>query len=163
MSSDPTLLLQASDLTRKVNNTAVVDNVSLSLQRGDILGLLGLNGAGKSTTLKMLAGVLTPDAGQISIAGHSLSDDPMAAKRHIGFLPDQPPVYPDMTVTAYLRLSAQLRRVTGSQIEERMNTVMERCELISVAKKAYWKTIQRLPTESRLGPGFDPHARSCTT
>ena len=134
MSSDPTLLLQASDLTRKVNNTAVVDNVSLSLQRGDILGLLGLNGAGKSTTLKMLAGVLTPDAGQISIAGHSLSDDPMAAKRHIGFLPDQPPVYPDMTVTAYLRLSAQLRRVTGSQIEERMNTVMERCELISVAK-----------------------------
>ena len=139
MSSDPTLLLQASDLTRKVNNTAVVDNVSLSLQRGDILGLLGLNGAGKSTTLKMLAGVLTPDAGQISIAGHSLSDDPMAAKRHIGFLPDQPPVYPDMTVTAYLRLSAQLRRVTGSQIEERMNTVMERCELISVAKKRIGK------------------------
>ena len=139
MSSDPTPLLQASALTRMVNTTAVVDNVSLSLQRGDILGLLGLNGAGKSTTLKMLAGVLTPDAGQISIAGHSLLDDPMAAKQQIGFLPDQPPVYPDMSVAAFLKLSAQLRRVPSNNIKEQMNTIMERCELSSVAKKRIGK------------------------
>ncbi len=135
MSSDPTPLLQASALTRMVDTTAVVDNVSLSLQRGDILGLLGLNGAGKSTTLKMLAGVLTPDAGQISIAGHSLLDDPMAAKQQIGFLPDQPPVYPDMSVAGFLKLSAQLRRVPSNNIEKQLHTIVERCELGSVTKK----------------------------
>ncbi len=139
MSSDPTPLLQASDLTRMVNTTAVVDNVSLSLQRGDILGLLGLNGAGKSTTLKMLAGVLTPDAGQITIAGHSLHDDPIAAKQQIGFLPDQPPVYPDLSVAAYLKLSAQLRRVPSNHLKEQTDAIMERCELTEVAKKRIGK------------------------
>jgi len=139
MPSEDSLLLQASNLTRKVSNTAVVDNVSLSLQRGDVLGLLGLNGAGKSTTLKMLAGVLTPDGGDVSIAGHSLQDDPIAAKQRIGFLPDQPPVYPDMSVSAYLKLSAKLRRIPNSNIADSMSFVMERCELQDVAKKAIGK------------------------
>jgi len=135
MPSDPSPLLEASNLTRMVNSNAIVDSVSLTLHRGETLGLLGLNGAGKSTTLKMLAGVLTPDDGQITVAGHSLFDDPMAAKQQIGFLPDQPPVYPDMSVLAYLKLSAQLRRVPNGNLKVQVHSIMERCDLHDVAKK----------------------------
>jgi ABC-2 type transport system ATP-binding protein len=139
MPSNSNLLLQASALTRKMGDTAVVDNVSLSLRQGDILGLLGLNGAGKSTTLKMLAGVLTPDSGDISIAGYPLDDDPIKARQRIGFLPDQPPVYPEMTVAAYLRFCAKLRRVHNNDIPSRCLDVLEACELTAVAKKRIGK------------------------
>ncbi len=126
-------------LTRKMGDTTVVDNLSLELQQGDILGLLGLNGAGKSTTLKMLAGVLAPDSGDIIIAGHDLNDDPIKARQQIGFLPDQPPVYPEVTVAAYLRFCAKLRRVPNGDIASRCQSALEACELTGVAKKRIGK------------------------
>jgi len=109
--------------------------MSLTLNRGDVLGLLGLNGAGKSTTLRMLAGTLTPDSGSVSIAGHSLHDEPIKARACLGYLPDQPPLYNDMRITEYLTFTARLRRVASSEINKRVNTVMTHCDLHSMSSK----------------------------
>ena len=110
-----------------------MQDVSLELGRGEVLGLLGHNGAGKSTTLQMLAGVLRPDSGSIAIGGADLATQPERAKRQLGFLPETPPLYRDMTVDAYLIFAARLRQVTdvaGALAETR-----RRCGLESVSNK----------------------------
>ena len=99
-----------------------------------MLGLLGLNGAGKSTTLRMLAGVLTSDAGAITVCGHSMIDEPLAARARIGYLPDEPPLYGDMRVTDYLQLVARLRRLQGAAITNRVNAVLTQCSLEEKAR-----------------------------
>jgi len=126
-------LLEATQLNRRLSADAGIHDISLSLQRGDVLGLLGLNGAGKSTTLKMLAGTLVPDSGHVSISGFSIAETPLQARQRIGYLPDTPPLYNDMRVADYLRLSAKLRRVRKSSISEKLNEVLEHCDLQSVS------------------------------
>lgn len=128
-------LLQADGLRRAYGGTTTVHGLSLSLARGDVLALLGLNGAGKSTSLRLLAGVLAADAGHITVAGHSLEDDPLAARARLGFLPDQPPLYPDMRVRDYLALAARLRRVPAAAISERVADVLARCDLEAVSRR----------------------------
>lgn len=118
---------------RQISPTARIADVSLNLHQGDVLGLLGLNGAGKSTTLKMLAGILVPDAGDIEIAGLSLADDPLGARARLGYLPDTPPLYPDMRVSAYLKLAAQLRRVPKRQVKAAVSRAIELCDLGKVS------------------------------
>ncbi len=114
------LRLTAQGLTRYYGQYRAVDQVDITLARGEILGLLGPNGAGKTTTLRMLAGALAPSAGTIRITGHDLARAPIAAKRHIGYLPERPPVYPELTVDEYLRFCARLhgigRRARGDAI-----------------------------------------------
>lgn len=129
-----TIALMANSLSRKLSDTASVSDISLSLNRGDIVGLLGLNGAGKSTTLRMLAGVLVPDAGTVTINGISLLDEPLEARRHIGYLPDQPPLYNDMRVNEYLTLTGRIRGLKGSQLHTRLSAVTEQCKLTNVSR-----------------------------
>src|SRR5580658_6243437 len=100
---EPEILLEARDLSRRYGHINAVSGLNLSLQKGQILGLLGPNGAGKSTTMKMLAGCLAPSAGEVRIKGVSLAQDPKAAKASLGYLPEQPPLYPELTVEEYLR------------------------------------------------------------
>ena len=88
MSASTEVLLDAQELERRLSDRAKVSGISIRLGRGDVLGLLGLNGAGKSTTLRMLAGVLTSDAGAITVCGPSMIDEPLAARARIGYLPD---------------------------------------------------------------------------
>jgi len=134
MVNDRPILLQANALTREISPSAKVADVSLTLRRGDVLGLLGLNGAGKSTTLKMLAGLLVPDEGDIFIHGESLAEQPLKARAHLGYLPDTPPLYPDMRVASYLKLTAQLRRVPRKQIKSAVSYALETCDLGSVSR-----------------------------
>jgi len=129
------VLLEAHSLSRSLSDQAQVQDVSLTLRRGDVLGLLGLNGAGKSTTLRMLCGVLVPDAGHVTIAGHSLADDPLRARARIGFLPDQPPLYADMRVENYLQLCAKLRRIDKASVNDRVTAIIDRCDLGSVRRQ----------------------------
>jgi len=128
------ILLRAHALTRKISPSAQVADVSITLRQGDVLGLLGLNGAGKSTTLKMLSGLLVPDSGEIEIGGQSLADYPLKARAQLGYLPDTPPLYPDMKVSAYLKLAAQLRRVPKNQLKASVDYAVQTCDLASVAK-----------------------------
>ena len=96
-------LVQVDHLTRYYSQTCAVDDVSFNLARGEVLGFLGPNGAGKSTTMQMITGNLAPSAGQISIDGMDLLDQPKRAKQAIGYLPEQPPVYRELTVDEYLQ------------------------------------------------------------
>jgi len=129
MPASTEVLLDAHELERRLSDRALVSGISITLARGDVLGLLGLNGAGKSTTLRMLAGVLTSDAGSITVCGRSMVDEPLAARERIGFLPDEPPLYNDMRVTDYLTLVARLHRLKGSELKDRVNLVIEQCAL----------------------------------
>lgn len=127
-------LLEAQALTLQHANGAGVAELSLSLHRGDILGLLGLNGAGKSTTLRLLCGILQPDRGQVVIDGLSLAEYPLQARARIGYLPDQPPLYDEMRVCEYLRLCARIRGLERPRARQRVTRIIEQCDLGDVRR-----------------------------
>ncbi len=129
------ITLSARNLTRRFGQRQVIHDISLELGRGEVLGLLGHNGAGKSTTLQMLAGALKPHSGQIEICGFDLVRQPQQAKARVGFLPETPPLYRDMTVDGYLTFAAKLRRVPRAQIAQALTGTKSRCGLQDCGKK----------------------------
>lgn len=133
--SPGTALLDARGLSVRLGADSGVHDISLSLRRGDIVGLLGLNGAGKSTTLRMLCGVLVPDEGSIMINGHSMADHPLQARAQVGYLPDQPPLYDDMRVCEYVALTGRIRGLKGKRLTDRQAQVTEQCALGDVQRK----------------------------
>jgi len=106
---DREILISVNAVYRYYGDHCAVNNVSFNVERGEVLGFLGPNGAGKSTTMQIISGVMTASSGSVSIAGFDIIDNPRSAKKQIGFLPEQPPLYPDLTVDEYLRYAAQLR------------------------------------------------------
>ena len=128
-------LVQTTGLYRYYNQHCAVDDVSFTLSRGDVLGFLGPNGAGKSTTMQMLTGNLSPSAGEIIINGVDLLDAPKEAKREIGYLPEQPPVYRELTVNEYLDYCARLNRIPRGHRARALATARERCGLDEVATR----------------------------
>jgi len=130
-----TALIKAQNLHQYYADTHAVNDVSIELHQGDILGLLGPNGAGKSTTIQMLSGVLAPSAGQISINGIDLLDQPIKAKSQIGYLPDKPPLYPELTVDEYLNYAAGLRRIKRANISSLREQAKQRCGLEGYGKR----------------------------
>ncbi len=106
-------LIAAHALTKRFGRFTAVDGVSLQVPRGEVLGFLGPNGAGKTTTMKMLTGFLTPTAGRAAIAGHDIQEEPLAAKRCFGYLPEGAPLYEDMTVESFLAFTAEVRDLAG--------------------------------------------------
>ena len=135
MAVTPEITLSARNLTRHFGQRRVIHDISLELVRGEVLGLLGHNGAGKSTTLQMLAGALKPHSGQIEICGFDLVRQPRQAKARVGFLPETPPLYRDMTVDGYLTFAARLHWVLQAQIAEVLTEAKNRCGLRDCGKK----------------------------
>ena len=129
------VILSARNLSRRFGGREVIHNVSLELGRGEVLGLLGHNGAGKSTTLQMLTGALAPHSGEISICGFDLARQPKEAKARIGFLPETPPLYKDMNVDSYLLFAAKLRGIPQSRIAAALAEAKRRCGLQDAGKK----------------------------
>jgi ABC-2 type transport system ATP-binding protein len=113
-------LIEIEGLTKRFGTFTAVDGVSFTVARGEVLGFLGPNGAGKSTTMKMLAGFVTPTAGTARIAGHDVQTEPIAARRHLGFLPEGAPTYPEMTVVGFLAFCARIRGYAGRDLTERV-------------------------------------------
>ena len=124
-----TITLSAQNLCRNYGSYAAVHKINLQLRRGEVLGLLGPNGAGKTTTMRMLTGNLAPSTGSIEICGIDLLDKPQQAKAHLGFLPEIPPLYQDMTVDEYLLFAARLHRVSKQTVQTVLGSVKQRCGL----------------------------------
>jgi ABC-2 type transport system ATP-binding protein len=126
------VLIQARGLTRRYGPTIAVKELDLTLRKGEIVGLLGPNGAGKSTTMKMLTGNLAPSAGEVTIKGVSLRENAKLAKRYIGYLPEQPPVYPELTVDEYLRFCASLHGIAKKDLVTALDSAKRDCGLTEV-------------------------------
>jgi ABC-2 type transport system ATP-binding protein len=122
-------LLKAAGVSRYFGPVCAVTDFNLELNEGEVLGLLGPNGAGKTSTLQMLSGNLAMSAGQISIQDYDLKDEPRQAKSMIGYLPEQPPLYRDLTVDEYLRYCAKLKRIPRDNVDETLNETKRRCGL----------------------------------
>jgi len=129
------VLIEARGLTRRYGPTVAVNNLDLTLRKGEVLGLLGPNGAGKSTTMKMLTGNLAPSDGDIRIKGVSMRDEPKLAKRHLGYLPEQPPVYPELTVDEYLSYCGGLHGIAKSALPEALASAKRDCGLTDVGNR----------------------------
>src|ERR1700722_15276510 len=119
-------------LSRHFGPIVAVDNVTFNVARGEVLGFLGPNGAGKSTTMKMVTGFLAPSSGTAVVCGADIVDEPIAAKRHIGYLPEGAPAYPDMTPASFLRFIAAIRGFKGDAARARIDLAIERTALQSV-------------------------------
>ena len=136
----PEITLSARNLTRRFGNHQVIHSVSLELKRGEVLGLLGHNGAGKTTTLQMLTGCLLPNSAEknecsIEICGISLLRQPVRAKAHLGYLPETPPLYRELSVNDYLTFAARLRGMKSAAVAEALLQTRQRCGLETVGKK----------------------------
>lgn len=128
-------LISVNNLTRRYGDFCAVNNISFELAAGDILGFLGPNGAGKSTTMQMLTGNLAPTLGEISINGVDLLENPKAAKASLGYLPENPPLYKEMTVTEYLQFCGRLHRINKQALSNVCDSAIERCGLSNVRKR----------------------------
>src|SRR6185503_16942311 len=104
-------MIEVSHLVKSYRDLKAVQDVSFKVEKGEILGFLGPNGAGKTTTMRMITGVLPPTSGSAKVAGFDVFEQPMEVKRRIGYLPETPPVYTDMTVRAYLKFVAEIKGV----------------------------------------------------
>ena len=125
-------LIVVEHVSRDYGNHRAVDDISFSVARGEVLGFLGPNGAGKTTTMHIICGVLAPTSGRVNIAGYDIAEQPESAKAHIGYLPEQPPLYPELSVDQYLRYCACLRRVPRSRRAAAVANARARCGLEQV-------------------------------
>jgi ABC-2 type transport system ATP-binding protein len=140
MSDQPeAAMIEAAGLSKYYGDFAAIDDVSFKIHRGEVVAFLGPNGAGKSTTMKLLTGYLSPTAGIARIAGHDMAFDRMAGAAVLGYLPENGPLYPDMTPRALLEFFADARGMPAARKKERIEAVVELCALRSVIGKAIGK------------------------
>lgn len=125
-------MIEVSHLTKQYGNHLAVDDVSFTVADGQICGLLGPNGAGKSTIMNILTGYLSATSGQVTVAGHPLPEEADAAKACVGYLPEQPPLYPEMTVQEYLTFAAELKGVKKAERKEQVCPAARRTGLEAV-------------------------------
>ncbi len=122
-------MIEVEDLSKRYGDVLAVDALSFSVARGEVVGFLGPNGAGKTTTMRMLTGFLPPSDGTAQIAGHDILEDSRAARRAVGYLPETPPLYPEMRVEDYLAYVAAIRDVPRRARDEKVSRAIERCAL----------------------------------
>lgn len=125
-------MIQVQHLIKLFGNFRAVDDITFEVQKGEVLGFLGPNGAGKSTTMRMLTGFFPPSSGTAVINGYDILKDSPNARRQIGYLPENAPVYPDMTVEGYLKFIAEVRGFSGSKLKKKFDRAVEICSLEKV-------------------------------
>ena len=130
-----TSLLSGKTLGYSYGKHTAIHNLDISINAGDIVGLLGINGAGKSTTLQILAGLLTPETGGLTVNDTSMQEFPMQARSYIGYLPEAPPLYKDMTTSEYLCYCARLRGLRGTKLKNAVEQAVEDCQLQTMLKR----------------------------
>jgi ABC-2 type transport system ATP-binding protein len=132
-------MITVQDLTKRYARNTAVDHISFSVDKGQIVGFLGPNGAGKTTTMRMLTCFFPPTAGTASVAGYDVLDQPLEVRRHIGYLPETPPLYLEMETIDYLRFVGRLKGLAGAELEKRVAFVLDRCSIGDVKTKLLGK------------------------
>ncbi len=122
-------MIEVKNLTKYYGKRLAVDDISFNIGKGEIVGFLGPNAAGKTTTMRIITGYLSPTQGNITVAGFDVLSHSLDARRHIGYLPESVPLYTDMTVKSYLEYLARLRGVTSNKLRSRVDDVIEKCHL----------------------------------
>jgi gliding motility-associated transport system ATP-binding protein len=128
-------VIEVQHLTKRYGPVTAVDDVSFRVERGEVLGFLGPNGAGKTTTMRILTGYMPATEGKAIVAGFDVFDQPIEAKRRTGYLPETPPLYPDMTVAEYLAFVARIKGVPAAERSQRIRSVMERTRVADMANR----------------------------
>ena len=128
-------MIEVQHLTKRYGPFTAVDDVSFKVERGEILGFLGPNGAGKTTTMRVLTGYMPPTEGKAIVAGYDVLEQPLEAKRRTGYLPETPPLYPEMTVNEYLTFCARIKGVPRGERKKQVSTAMERTRIADMAKR----------------------------
>ncbi|MBI5014793.1 MAG: ATP-binding cassette domain-containing protein [Deltaproteobacteria bacterium] len=126
-------MIRTEGLSKRYGDALALDGVSFHVEQGEIVGLLGPNGAGKTTTMKILTCFLAPSAGRAQVAGYDIFDEPLAVKRCVGYLPEDPPVYNELTVEEYLTYVGRLKGLAGSDLRAARGRALEKCGLSDVA------------------------------
>jgi ABC-2 type transport system ATP-binding protein len=132
-------MIKVQGLTKRYARTIAVDNISFEVEKGQIVGFLGPNGAGKTTTMRVLTCFLPPTAGTCNVAGFDVLENPLEVKKRIGYLPETPPLYPEMEVDEYLVFVGRLKGIGGADVERRASEAMEKCALGDVRHKLIGK------------------------
>ena len=128
-------MIKVKGLSKSYGSTTAVKNISFEVERGEIVGFLGPNGAGKTTTMRVLTCFLPPTEGTASVAGFDVLEEPLAVKKRIGYLPETPPLYPEMNVYDYLEFVARLKGITSGAVAAQIDMVLDRCSLGDVRGK----------------------------
>ena len=128
-------MIEVQHLTKRYGRFTAVDDISFRVEKGEILGFLGPNGAGKTTTMRIVTGYMPPTDGKAIVAGFDILDEPIEAKRRTGYLPETPPLYPDMSVADYLSFVAKIKGVASSERRERIGIVMEKTRISDMANR----------------------------
>ncbi|HEY9846069.1 MAG TPA: ABC transporter ATP-binding protein [Candidatus Caenarcaniphilales bacterium] len=123
-------MIEVEHLSKVYGSTPAIQDLSFTVEPGEILGLLGPNGAGKTTTMRILAGYLPATGGTAKISGYEVHQDPMAVRQRIGYLPETPPLYPDMTVAGFLHFVARIKGISAGDRGRRVDSALQRCNLL---------------------------------
>jgi ABC-type multidrug transport system, ATPase component len=129
------VMIKVENLTKEYGTTRAVDEVSFNVRKGEVLGFLGPNGAGKSTTMKILTCFLAPTSGSVQVAGFDVFDKSLEVRQHVGYLPEDTPLYKDMTVLEHLEFAANMHGMRGDRVQARIKEIGGRCGLPEVAGK----------------------------
>ena len=133
--SDDSILVELDDVQHRFGHAEVLRGVSFQVRQGEVLGFLGPNGAGKSTTMNILTGALSPTAGTVRVCGFDLLREPLAVKRRLGYLPEIPPLYRDLTVDEYLRFCARLRGISRDALGRALEQAKRRTGLVKMSRR----------------------------
>ena len=143
-------MIEIEKLSKRYRDLVAVNDISFNVAKGEIVGFLGPNGAGKSTTMKIITGFLPASGGTVKVAGVDVFEDPMTVRKSIGYLPEIPPVYPELTVSEYLRFVAKLKKIPKADLQSEIDRVIERLSLESVHRRLIRKFIQGLSAANRF-------------
>src|SRR6266849_446192 len=132
-------MIKVEGLTKRYARTVAVDNISFEVEKGGIVGFLGPNGAGKTTTMRVLTCFLPPSSGSANVAGFDVLENPLEVKKRIGYLPESPPLYPEMEVREYLTFVGKLKGMSRASLAQRVDEVAERCAIADVKSKLLGK------------------------
>src|SRR5215470_1159521 len=132
-------MIKVSQLTKRYARTTAVDQISFEVAKGQIVGFLGPNGAGKTTTMRMLTCFLPPSSGTATVAGFDVLEQPLEVKKRIGYLPETPPIYPEMETAEYLKFVGRLKGISSADLQKRVDYVCDRCSVADVKTKLLGK------------------------